>query len=65
MLKNQSELSKLGGSNLVEISGGVLIAVSTNLLSEEVEGLQSDSEIVWAGTRQLKMKNRQNISSES
>ena len=28
--------------------GGVLIAVSTNLLSEEVKELQSDSEVAWA-----------------
>jgi hypothetical protein len=32
----------------IKANGGVLISVSTNLLSEEVKELQSDSEIVWA-----------------
>jgi endonuclease/exonuclease/phosphatase (EEP) superfamily protein YafD len=42
----------------IKANGGVLISVSTNLLSEEVNELQSDSEIVWA---EINMTNARKI----
>ena len=42
----------------IKANGGVLISVSTNLLSEEVKELQSDSEIVWA---EINMTNARKI----